>query len=145
MTPIAPSVTEARPVPDGVRYARIAGILFGVFLLYRSVFGMKQWEGHGHESLVHAQAAFFAVYGVVLLLPWKRLGATRAWKYLFTLVCLLCVLFAFVMVIEVMALNYIAAAAHVKARPPAFQGTLLFAALGQIPTLLFLRRPELLD
>jgi hypothetical protein len=44
-----------------------------------------------------------------------------------------------------MAKNYIAKAAKTKARIPVFQAILLFAALGQIPTLLFVRKPELVD
>jgi hypothetical protein len=49
------------------------------------------------------------------------------------------------MVCEVMALNYIADGMHTKAKPPVLQGIQLFFALGQIPTLLFFRKPELLD
>jgi len=55
------------------------------------------------------------------------------------------VVFAYAMISEVMAKNYIATAAKTKARLPVFQAILLFASLGQIPIHLFVRRPDLLD
>ena len=54
-------------------------------------------------------------------------------------------LFAFAMISEVMAKNYLAAAQHQKARLPVFQAILLFLSLGQIPVALFTRKPDLLD
>lgn len=129
----------------GVFLARLGGIAFGVFLLVWSVLGAHRWDGHGYEKLALAESVFFAVFGIVLLLPWKKINASRHWGKLFALVCVLCVAFAFVMVCEVMALNYIAAGEKRKAFPPVFQGIQLFFALGQIPTLLFFKKPELLD
>lgn len=136
------------PSPEslvGVRYARIGSIGFGAFMIAWGVFGMGRWEGHGYHAAVVAQAVFFVLFGALLLLPWKRLGETKYWKPLFALVCVMCVIYGFVMVCEVMALNYIADGMHTKAKPPVLQGIQLFIALGQIPTLLFFRKPELLD
>jgi hypothetical protein len=59
--------------------------------------------------------------------------------------CVAAVIFAFAMISEVMAKNYIANAQKQKARIPVFQAILLFVSLGQIPITLFSRRPELLD
>lgn len=137
-------LTSKKPV-SGVILARRGGIAFGVFLLVWSVLGAHRWDGHGYEKIAFAECVFFAVFGAVLLLPWSRLNTSRHWGKLFALVCVLGVAFAFVMVCEVMALNYIADDAKKKAIPPVFQGIQLFFALGQIPTLLFFRRPELLD
>ena len=130
---------------QGVRLARLGGIAFGVFLIGLSVLGAHRWDGCRYENLALAESVFFAVFGGVLLLPWKKINESRHWGKLFALVCVLCVAFAFVMVCEVMALNYIAAGLKTKAKPPVFQGIQLFFALGQIPTLLFFKKPELLD
>ncbi len=138
-------VTVPPETLSGVRYARIAGFAFGAFMVVWGVFGMGRWEGHGYHVAVVAQAAFFVAFGALLLLPWRRLGGTQYWKPLFALVSVMCVIYGFVMVCEVMALNYIADGMHMKAKPPVLQGIQLFIALGQIPTLLFFRKPELLD
>ena len=53
--------------------------------------------------------------------------------------------FALAMICEVMAKNYVAQNAHMKAKIPVFQAVLLFLSLGQIPVELFSRKPELLD
>lgn len=129
----------------GVKIARRGGIAFGVFLLIWSVLGAHRWDGHGYEKIAFAESVFFAAYGALLLLPWSKLNTSRHWGRLFALVCVFGVAFSFVMVCEVMALNYIADGMKLKAKPPVFQGIQLFFALGQIPTLLFFRRPELLD
>lgn len=136
------------PTPEtlaGLRYARATSIAFGAFLITWGVFGTGRWEGHGYHAAVVAQAIFFVLFGALLLLPWKRIATTKHWRPLFALVCVMCVIFGFVMVCEVMALNYIADANRTKPGPPILQGIQLFIALGQIPILIFLRRPELLD
>jgi hypothetical protein len=67
------------------------------------------------------------------------------WRWLFSLLCVASVVFAMAMICEVMAKNYIAQNAHLKAKIPVFQAVLLFLSLGQIPIELFSRKPELLD
>ncbi len=88
---------------------------------------------------------FFLLFGFFILVPWEKIKENKNWKMAFTIICFASLLFAFAMISEVMAKNYIATAAKTKARLPVFQAILLFASLGQIPIHLFVRRPELLD
>jgi hypothetical protein len=88
---------------------------------------------------------FFIFFGLVILIPLEKIKDEKLWKIIFAIICVAAVIFAFAMISEVMAKNYIAAAAKTKARLPVFQAILLFASLGQIPIHLFVRRPSLLD
>jgi predicted ferric reductase len=88
---------------------------------------------------------FFLFFGLVILIPLEKIKEEKRWKIIFTIICVAAVVFAFAMISEVMAKNYIANAAKTKARLPVFQAILLFASLGQIPIHLFVRRPNLLD
>ena len=94
---------------------------------------------------LRAESWFFVGYALLLFLPWRRIADARTWKWLFALLCVASVVFALAMICEVMAKNYIAQNAHLKAKIPVFQAILLFLGLGQIPLELFSRRPELLD
>ena len=88
---------------------------------------------------------FFFLYAALLLTPWQRTASDRRWWLGFAILSVASVLFAFAMISEVMAKNYIANAQKQKARIPVFQAILLFVSLGQIPIALFSRKPELLD
>ena len=94
---------------------------------------------------LRAESWFFIAYAGLLFLPWRRIESRKAWNTLFSLLCVASVVFAFAMICEVMAKNYIAQNAHLKAKIPVFQAVLLFLGLGQIPIELFSRKPELLD
>ena len=85
------------------------------------------------------------LYAALLLTPWQRTASDRRWWLGFAILAVASVLFAFAMISEVMAKNYLAAAQHQKARLPVFQAILLFLSLGQIPVALFTRKPDLLD
>ena len=132
---------------DGTRYARYGGLAFGVFLVIWSLVGYRPLQARSGwwDGFAHTEPYVYAFFGAWLLLPWKRIGQGRHWNKAYAVLCFLCVVFAFVLVTEVMALNYLAKDMSLRAKPPVFQGILMFAALGQIPTLLFFRRPELLD
>ena len=88
---------------------------------------------------------FFFLYAALLLTPWQRTASDRRWWLGFAILAVASLLFAFAMISEVMAKNYLAAAQHQKARLPVFQAILLFLSLGQIPVALFTRKPDLLD
>jgi hypothetical protein len=88
---------------------------------------------------------FFIFFGVLILIPLEKIKSDKQWRVIFTVICVAALIFAFAMISEVMAKNYIANAAKTKARLPVFQAVLLFLSLGQIPIHLFVRRPELLD
>ena len=129
------------PVPDGVRYARVAGRLLGILLIGIGLFSsLRGWQGVFEPF----KALYFIAYGVLLNLPYRRIAETR-WKALFTLLALGSAAFVFVMVVAVM-FDYMAAAERgERLGVPGFEGTLIFLALLQVPAVLFQRKPELLD
>jgi hypothetical protein len=88
---------------------------------------------------------FFVFFGLLILIPLEKIKDDKQWRIIFSVICVAALIFAFAMISEVMAKNYIATAAKAKARLPVFQAVLLFLSLGQIPIHLFVRRPELLD
>ncbi len=142
-----------------IRYGRIIAVLFGALCLG---LGVVELSGGITVGALHvpsrwspavvtfpfalrAESWFFIGYGGLLFVPWRRIRSAKAWSALFTLLCVASVIFAFAMICEVMAKNYVAQNAHVKAKIPVFQAVLLFLGLGQIPLELFSRKPELLD
>lgn len=139
--------TPSKEALDGTRYARYGGLAFGVFLIAWSLVGTRPLQArHGWwDGFAHGEPLAYAALGIMLVLPWKKIASSRHWGRFLGLLSFLCVVFAFVLVTEVMALNYLAKDIGTKAKPPVFQGVLLFAALGQIPTFVFFRKPELLD
>jgi len=94
---------------------------------------------------LRAESWFLIAYAGLLFLPWRRITSAKVWNRLFVVLCIASLIFAFAMISEVMAKNYVAQAAGMKARIPVFQAILLFLCLGQIPLELFSRKPELLD
>jgi len=139
------------PLPAGLRQARLIGSILGAFLILnalRDLIGVwPRWNPATvtWPRLLLASGIFHVAVGATLLLPWARIMRSPRWKAAFALLCLACVAFAFAMITEVMAKNYLAQAAGTKAKPPVFQAVLLFAVLAQPPIAFFLRRPELLD
>ena len=143
----------------GLRYAGWASALFGVLCLGLGLNEMVGGLPLGPVRLptrwnpavvsfplaLRLESIFLIGYAALLLVPWRQETSPRAWNRRFALLGVASVLFAFAMISEVMAKNYIAQAAGMKARLPVFQAILLFLALGQIPLRLFLRKPELLD
>jgi hypothetical protein len=143
----------------GIRYARWASYLFAALIFFLAVLELSgglnlgfvhfppRWKPADVTFPVALQieCVFFIFYAALIALPWERIQSDKTWRKLFSLLCVLSVIFAFAMISEVMAKNYVASAAKTKARLPVFQAILLFSALGQIPALLFVRRPELLD
>jgi hypothetical protein len=142
-----------------IRYGRIIAVLFGLLCLGLGVnelnggivLGALRVPPRWNPSVVtfpaalRAESWFFIAYALLLFLPWRRIGRGRVWPWIFALLCVASVVFAMTMICEVMAKNYIAQNAHVKAKIPVFQAILLFLGLGQIPLELFSRKPELLD
>lgn len=142
-----------------IRYGRIIAILFGVLCLGLGINELvggialgplrlpPRWapEVITFPQALRAESWFFIAYALLLFLPWRRIADEKLWKGLFALLCVASVVFALAMICEVMAKNYIAQNAHLKAKIPVFQAILLFLGLGQIPLELFSRKPELLD
>lgn len=143
----------------GLRYAGWSSMLFGLLclglganeLLGGLALGPLRLPRRWDPSVVtfplalRIESIFLILYAGLLFLPWSRISEPRTWNRLFAVLCAASVLFAFAMISEVMAKNYIAQGAGMKARLPVFQAVLLFLSLGQIPIRLFIRRPSLLD
>lgn len=141
-----------------IRYARWIALLFGILCLG---LGVNELVGGITLGPIHlpprwnpavvtfpmalrVESWFLIGYAFLLFLPWRSLRNRRLWNLLFSVLCVASVIYAFAMISEVMAKNYIAQNAHMKAKIPVFQAILLFLSLGQIPLELFSRKPELL-
>ena len=139
------------PTPAGLRQARILGGILGAFLILNALRDLTgiwpRWNPAtvSWPHLLRAACVFHIAVGATLLLPWTRIMRSPRWKPALVALSALCVAFAFAMITEVMAKNYLAQAEGLKAKPPVFQAILLFAVLAQPPVAFFLRRPELLD
>ena len=142
-----------------IRYGRYIALAFGVFCLFLGAnellgglnLGFTKISPRWNPSVVtfpralRAESWFLIVYAGLLFLPWRSITSAKVWNRLFVVLCVASMIFAFAMISEVMAKNYVAQAAGMKARIPVFQAVLLFLCLGQIPLELFSRKPELLD
>jgi len=142
-----------------IRYGRLIALAFGVFclamganeLLGGIALGPLRIPPRWNPAVVSFPVAlrveswFLIAYAGLLFLPWRSIVSAKVWNRLFVVLCVASLVFAFAMISEVMAKNYVAQAAGMKARIPVFQAVLLFLCLGQIPLELFSRKPELLD
>jgi hypothetical protein len=143
----------------GLIYARRACSGFAVLIIFLAILELAGGISLGSLSIpprwkpetvtfplaLSLENYFFIFFGLLILIPLEKIKEDKYWKIVFVLICLASFIFAFAMISEVMAKNYIATAAKTKARMPVFQAILLFTSLGQIPIHLFVRRPELLD
>jgi hypothetical protein len=142
-----------------IRYGRLIALAFGAFCLAMGInellggiaLGPLRIPPRWNPAVVtfpvalRAESWFLIGYAGLLFLPWRSIVSPKVWSRLFVVLCVASVIFAFAMISEVMAKNYVAQAAGMKARLPVFQAILLFLCLGQIPLELFSRKPELLD
>jgi predicted ferric reductase len=143
----------------GLIYARWATYGFAVLIIFLALLELSGGFSLGGLTIpprwkpetvtfpvaLNLENYFFIFFGLFILIPLEKIKEYKYWKIIFAVLCVAAVVFAFAMISEVMAKNYIANAAKTKARLPVFQAILLFASLGQIPIHLFVRRPELLD
>lgn len=144
-------MTNLPALPTGLRYARILGLIFGVFLILnglRDLLGIyPRWDPATvtwPNALITA-SYFHITCGLLLLLPWPRLMHSPRWAWWLGLLAIMAVAFSFMMISEVMAKNYLANNKGMKAKPPVFQAILLFVMMAQPPVAWFFRRPETLD
>ena len=143
----------------GLIYARWATYSFAILIIFLALLELFGGFSVGSLSIpprwkpetvtfplaLNLENYFFIFFGFIILIPLEKIKAEKQWRFIFLIICIAAVVFAFAMISEVMAKNYIATAAKTKARLPVFQAILLFASLGQIPIHLFVRRPDLLD
>lgn len=144
-------MNDTQTLPAGLRLARRVALALGAALILNALRDLTgiwpRWNPATvtWPALLRADCLFQAAVGAALWLPWTRIMRSARWKPAFAALGLLCVTFAFAMITEVMAKNYLAQAAGMKAKPPVFQAVLLFAVLAQVPVAYFLRHPDQLD
>lgn len=138
-------------LPAGLRHARTLSVLIGLLLMatgLRDLLGVyPRWDPAAvtWPLALRADCLLFVGLGAALLLPWQRIMRSDRWAWALGTLGFLCLVFAMAMISEVMAKNYLAKAAGMRAKPPIFQAILLFAVMAQPPIAWFLRRPDLLD
>ena len=105
-----------------LQYSQVATYAFAALCFYLAMlefsggfqFGFlhlsPRWEPSRvtFPGALAAENYFFLGYAVLLCLPWQKTSEDKNWYRWFALVCLFSILFAFAMVSEVMAKNYIA-------------------------------------
>lgn len=128
----------------GLILARRFGLLLGLFFLGYGPYTV--WEAGSAAGLPHyLKAAYIAAFGALLLLPMDRAGSERLFWAGFVTLALAATGFVFLMIVSVM-FDYMAAAERdERLGVPGFEGTLVFFSLMQVPVMLFLRKPEMLD
>ncbi len=138
------NILSQKELPDGVRYARLTGIGFGLFLLLKALFDLIIHVNESSSWLIF-KGCFFIYFAILILLPWLKISIKSFWKQLYIILTISSITFVFMLVFDAI-FNYIAMI-EVGRKPglPAFEGTLIFMALLQVPTILFVRSPELLD
>ena len=133
--------TTNTPIPDGIRYARMAGRLLGVALI---CIGILALINSAKSPFAVFKAIYFIAYGSLLNLPFGKL-ARQKWNWAYGAVVFSSIVFVFVMVVAVIFDYMEADMRGERLGVPGFEGTLIFFALLQVPTVLFERKPDLLD
>ena len=85
---------------NGLAYSRAAGIAGGIFLLIWAPLFLIRWPHHGITPLLIIGACIAFIFGLLLVLPWKRIESTPLWWPLYFLLLGFGVLFAFTCVID---------------------------------------------
>ncbi|MEM0966139.1 MAG: hypothetical protein AAGJ81_08340 [Verrucomicrobiota bacterium] len=94
-----------------------------------------------------SRAVFEILLGILLLLPFGRWGETDPglWRRMFFVLIFFSVIFVFARIIGVLFSARVIEAGGGELGLPAWDGTLIFLVLAQLPILLFLRFPDQLD
>lgn len=130
-------------IARGLKYAQWGGYLFSFLLL---ILAFLQWKELSVDASLYAyfKLVYFFVLALILRLPVAKLSSL-IWKLSFAATVLLSIGFVFLMIVDVMFAYMAAAERGERLGVPGFEGTLIFLCLLQVPTLLFVRNPELLD
>lgn len=132
-------------VARGLKYAQWGGYLFSFLLLILAALEWKQLSveasasGYGYFKFV-----YFLLLALIGRLPVARLSSL-IWKLCFATTIFLSIGFVFIMIVDVMYAYMAAAEQGERLGVPGFEGTLIFLCLLQVPTLLFVRNPDLLE
>lgn len=148
-----------------LKYARALGIGTGTFLILWGPLSFMRWLNIG-PAWSRIEGVFDVIFGILLVLPYAKVQAQKAWKRLMILLATMSVLFVFVLVFDVLYVanlyveNANPAAAPASAEKslyvydddtgpklpfPVLNCALVFLALMQAPVVFFSRYPEKLD
>ena len=128
----------------GLKLARRFGMLLGLFFLGYGPYTVLEVESAAGVPH-YLRAAYIAGFGLLLLLPLEKAGSDRMFWIGFTSLCVIAAGFVFLMIVSVMFEYMAAAERDERLGVPGFQGTLVFFSLMQVPVILFLRRPDMID
>jgi len=129
---------------EGLAYARASGLGLACFLIAWAPFSVMRWGALEAPGVSQALAIVGLCYGMLLFLPFGRMPP-RVWRVAWGVSCVLATGFVFLMVNDAIFLYMLAIDTGTRPGPPAFQSLLVFLGLLQPPTLLFQRKPHLLD
>ena len=129
---------------SGLTLIRVAGTLLGVILVLE---GSQDFAMAWGTTTPFPAIRNFAhvLFGGLLLLPWRRLSKAACWRPLFAVFAVSALVFVFVLVFEVLFETIASVEMGEKTALPAIEGVMAFIGLMQIPAVLFIRRPELLE
>lgn len=140
------STPESLPKEKVIARLRWIAIPVACLLFFQAI---SAWVSPPFEPLwfFRARGGIEFLLGVLLLLPFGRIGSVRpgVWKRLFFGLLVIAVVFVFARVIGVMFEARTVEAAGGEMGVPAWSGTLIFLVLAQIPIILFQRFPDQLD
>lgn len=138
---------KGRARTRGLSYARAGGVGLGIVLIGWGIANPYRWGSvtPGFEIWLHLETLFFICYGALLACPWRKIQETAMWKPMFGVLIAFSIAFGFVMVLDTLALHALMAGTGQKPPPPGLQSMQIFIGLLQLPVVLFLKRPELLD
>lgn len=132
---------------QGILYSRIFGTLCGFGLIG---LGMARITTEQHPVapnwFIVSSGMLWLTLGLFLTLPWKKISqiSNKTWKILFSCLIILSTAFVFTMIVKIMYDYVEASQQQLRLGVPGFEGTLIFVALIQVPTILFVRKPTLL-
>ncbi len=143
-TPFEPIAKSMSPsILVGLRCSRAAGFGFGVFLIPWGMVACWRWPAN--PTLAIIETFYFVAYGILLVLPWKKIIHERVWHGLFMIFALMSLGFVFMQIFDTLFQHLLAAEFQAKAHPPVIQGVQVFVGLLQMPTLFFAKKPHLLQ
>ncbi|HQU09104.1 MAG TPA: hypothetical protein PLV25_03975 [Opitutales bacterium] len=131
-------------IPVGVLYCRAAGLGLGFFLLAWGPVCLARW-GTPSLGLGWAQCFMTWILAAWLLIPWSNSLSSKAWWTLWGLAAFSVMVFSVFQIGDVVYQHVALSALGLKLKPPVFHGMLIFLALLQLPTFIFIRYPQSLD
>jgi CDP-diglyceride synthetase len=139
-----PMQSNESSIEIGLRLSKWGSYLLSLLLLFVAFAEGRQAIPENREFFHWFKILYCLVFSAWIQLPYQKLNA-KLWNLCFAALCFLAVGFVFLMVVVVMFAYIESAERGERLGVPGFQGTLIFLALMQIPSILFRKNPDLLD